>query len=98
MNQTVQKRPIKDERDQQIKTNSRSYALEWVTAATQIVTVLCVMKGNPAWKGTLSILFFGLAFSLFYQFDQYEEKPFKQVGVISFLIGLALLLWFAITD
>ena len=90
--------PVKDERDQFIQTNSRSYALEWATAATQIVTVLCAIKGNPAWKGTLSILFFSIAFSMFYHFKEYEEKPYKQVGVISFCIGLVLLFWFGIMD
>lgn len=41
-------RPIKDERDKQIETNAKSYALEWVTAVTQILTIICIVKGNPA--------------------------------------------------
>ena len=65
MKQPPRQRPLKDERDQQIETQSRSYALEFVTAAAQIVTVMCLIKGNPAWKGSLSILFFGIAFGLF---------------------------------
>ena len=59
MKQPPRQRPLKDERDQQIETQSRSYALEFVTAAAQIVTVMCLVKGNPAWKGSLSILFSG---------------------------------------
>lgn len=97
MNESVHKRPVKDERDKQIETASKSYALEWVTAVTQILTIICMIKGNPAWKGTLSILFFAVAFALFYKFRQYQAKPFKQVGIVFGLIGMILLIWFGIT-
>ena len=33
-------RPYKDERDQEIQTKSESHALEFVVAATQILTIL----------------------------------------------------------
>ena len=33
--QPPRQQPIKDERDKQIETNAKSYALEWVTAVTQ---------------------------------------------------------------
>ena len=82
------KRPIKDERDQQIDTAARSHALDFVVAATQVLTVLCAVKGNPAWKGSLSLLFLGGAAMLFYKYDQYEERPYRQVGVA---LGLAVL-------
>ena len=91
------KRPIKDERDQQIDTAARSHALDFVVAATQVLTVLCAVKGNPAWKGSLALLFLGGAAMLFYKYDQYEERPYRQVGVALGLIGLALLIWFGIT-
>ena len=97
MKQPPRKRPVKDERDQQIELHSKSYALEWVTAVTQILTIMCIVKGNPAWKGTLSILFFAVAFALFYQFDQYREKPFRQVGAAFLIIGMILLVWFGIS-
>lgn len=91
------KRPIKDERDRQIDTAARSHALDFVVAATQVLTVLCAVKGNPAWKGSLSLLFLGGSAMLFYKYDQYEERPYRQVGVALGLIGLALLIWFGIT-
>ena len=91
------KYPIKDERDQQIDTASRSHALDFVIAATQVLTVLCAMKGNPAWKGSLSLLFLGAAAMLFYKYGQYEARPYRLVGVVLGLIGLALLIWFGIT-
>lgn len=88
------KRPLKDERDKQIETNAKSYALEWVIAVTQILTIICIAKGNPAWKGTLSILFFGIAFTLFYKYKQYQEKPFRLVGAVFLMVGIGLLVWF----
>lgn len=97
MNQQPRQRPIKDERDEQIDTGSKSMALEFVIAATQVLTIICLVKGNPAWKGSLALLFIGGAASLFYKYDKYEEKPYIQVGVVLGLIGAALLFWFGIT-
>lgn len=97
MKEPSRQRPLKDERDRQIETGARSYALEWVIAVTQVLTVMCLIKGNPAWKGCLSILFFGVAFALFYQYGQYEEKPFRQAGVFFLIIGIGLLVWFGFT-
>ena len=33
---------------------------------------------------------------LFYKYSQYEARPYRQVGVVLGLIGLALLIWFGI--
>lgn len=97
MKREPRQRPIKDERDQQIETGARSYALEWVIAVTQVLTVMCLVKGNPAWKGCLSILFFGIAFALFYKYGEYQENPFRQVGIVFLIAGIVLLVWFGIT-
>lgn len=99
-------KPIKNERDKQtdvqaklreVEPRLKIHPLEYVIAATQILTVMCLIKGNPAWKGSLSLLFFGAAFGLFYKYRQYTEKPYLQVGVVLLLIGIALLVWFGIT-
>ncbi len=97
MRQSSPRRPVKDERDEQIDVQAKSYSLEYVTAATQILTFMCLIKGNSAWKGSLSLLFFGVAFALFYKYEKYTEKPYRQVGVIFLIIGIALLVWFGIT-
>lgn len=96
MNKKIQ-RPYRDERDRQIETRSRSHALDFVIAATQILTIMCLIKGNSAWKGSLSLLFIGGAAALFYKYDKYAEKPYIQVGAALGLIGFALLVWFGIT-
>ncbi|WP_326522331.1 DUF6442 family protein [Faecalispora sporosphaeroides] len=88
------KRPLKDERDEQIDTRSKSHALEFMIAATQVLTAMCLIKGNPAWKGSLALLFLGGAADLFYKYDQYSEKPYIQIGIVIGLIGIALLVWF----
>ena len=97
MKQPPQQRSMKDERDEQIDVHAKSYALEFMIAATQVLTIMCLVKGNPAWKGSLSLLFFGAAFGLFYKYQQYTEKPYRQVGVFLLLVGIALLIWFGIT-
>ena len=74
MKQPPRQRTIKDERDEKIGKDAKVYAFEWIIAITQVLTIMCIIKGNPAWKGTISILFFGVAFLLFYEFKQYEAK------------------------
>lgn len=97
MKQPPRQSPVKDERDKQIDVGAKSYSLEYVIAATQILTIMCLIKGNPAWKGSLSLLFFGVAFALFYKYRQYAEKPYRLVGMFFLIIGIALLVWFGIT-
>lgn len=55
------RRPYKDERDQEIQIKSENHALEFVVVTTQILTIICLFKGNPAWKGSLSLHFIGAA-------------------------------------
>lgn len=97
MKQRLKQRPLKDERDQQINTHSKSAALDFMIAATQILTLMCLLKGNPAWKGSLALLFIGGAARLFYKWDQYREQPYIQVGIGLGFIGVLLFIWFGFT-
>lgn len=90
-------RPIKDERDKQIEIRSKSHALDFIVASTQILTIMCLIKGNPAWKGSLALLFIGGAAQLFYKYDKYNEKPYIQVGIVLGIIGVLLFIWYGIT-
>lgn len=98
MKQQPKKRPIMDERDMQIEVRSKAHSLEYVTTVAMILTVLCLLKDNPAWKGSLSLAFFAAAFELFYKYRQYEEAPCRVAGVFFLIGGLVLLAWFAIAD
>ena len=91
MKQPPRPRPLHDERDRQIQTGARSFALEIVIALSQILTVVCAIKGNSAWRGTLSLLFLGCAAALFDQYRQYREKPYCQVASVMLLFGAGLL-------
>ena len=86
-----------DERDEQIDVMSKSYALEWIITITQIFTIMCVVKKNPAWKGGLSVSFFAVAFALFYKFKQYGERAFRRVGAAFMAVGTALIVWFGLS-
>lgn len=96
MNKNIQ-RASRDERDEQIDVSAKNYAMHFMVTAAEILTVICIVKGNPAWKGSLSILFFGMGAGLVYKYFKYKEKPFFAVGIIFGLIGAALLIWFGIT-
>lgn len=96
MKHTQRKKPIRDERDEQIEVQSKARSLEYVLSATTILTVICLIKGNPAWKGFISLAFFEAAFEIFYKYKQYEEKIYRIIGVIFLLVGIAFLAWFAI--
>lgn len=87
----------KDERDRDIQTKSESYALSFVIAATQILTIICLIKRNTAWKGSLALLFIGAATALIYKYRKYEEKPYLYVGTVLGVIGAALMIWFGIS-
>ncbi len=91
------KQPYKDERDQEIEVKSESYALEFLTAATQILTILCLIKGNTAWKGSLALLFVGAAAKLFYKYKNYNDKPYLYVSIGLCFIGILLFIWFGIS-
>ncbi len=86
-----------DERDEQIDVMSKSCALEWIITITQIFTIMCAVKKNPAWKGGLSVSFFAVAFALLYKYKQYGEKAFRQVGAVFMAVGAALLTWFGLS-
>lgn len=90
-------RLVKDERDEQIATQSESIALHFVITAAEVLTLMCLIKGNPAWKGCLGVVNFGVAVALLYKYLAYQEKLYAWVGIIFGLIGAALFVWFGIT-
>lgn len=60
-------KPLRDERDEMIDRDSKNWSLEIMICVTQILTVICAVKGNRAWRGSLSLLFFGVAAGLIYK-------------------------------
>ena len=81
MKNPPRERPVKDERDEVIDRDSRNRSLELMICATQVLTIICAVKGNSAWKGSLSLLFFGVAAALIYKYKMYGEKPYLYVGM-----------------
>lgn len=97
MNKSTIHKPLKDERDEQIDTDSKSIALNFITTAVEILTIMCLIKGNSAWKGCLGVLCVSVAVVLLYKYLAYKEKPYAWVSIIFALIGVALFVWFGIT-
>lgn len=97
MKEVAKDKRVKDERDEQINTDSKSMALDLMTAAAEILTIMCWIKGNSAWRGCLGVVCFGIAASLLYKYLAYQEKPYAWIGILFGLIGAALFVWFGIT-
>ena len=97
MKNPPRERPVKDERDEMIDRDSRNRSLELIICATQVLTIVCAVKGNSAWKGSLSLLFFGVAAALIYKYKMYGEKPYLYVGLVFRAMGAAFIAWFAVT-
>lgn len=97
MKQSQRQKPIRDERDEHIEVYSKAHSLEYVLTVSMILTVICLLKGNSAWKGSISLAFFAAAFEIFYKYKQYEEKLYRIVAAVFLLGGIAFMAWFAIT-
>lgn len=46
MTKPARKRPLKDERDVMIDRDAKNWSLELVICATQVLTVICAIKGR----------------------------------------------------
>lgn len=97
MERIKKQRPVYDERDENIDVQSKSSAWDFVFWAAQMVTVLLAVRGNSAWKCTLSLIFLGLAANLICRFRQYRETGFLAGGLAVGMIGAVLLVWFAVS-
>ena len=97
MNNPPRERPVKDERDKMIDRDAKNWSLELMICATQVMTLICAVKGNAAWKGCLSLLFFGVAAALLHKYGAYWERPYLGVGLASLAAGLALIIWFCVS-
>ena len=56
MRQSSPEDPLRTNEMNKFDVQAKSYSLEYVTAATQILTFMCLIKGNSAWKGSLSFV------------------------------------------
>lgn len=97
MNNPPRERPVKDERDKMIDRDAKNWSLELMICATQVMTLICAVKGNAAWKGCLSLLFFGVAAALLHKYGAYRERPYIGVGLASLAAGLVLIIWFCVS-
>ena len=82
----------KDERDQQIDVQSKSYAAEIMVAVSEILMIAALVKGNPLWRGFLSVSLTGCAAILIGRYRAYGERPYLYAGLVLGLATLALLI------
>lgn len=82
----------KDERDRQIEIQSKSYAAEIMVTISEILMIATLVKGNPLWRGFLSVALTGCAAILIHKYRTYDEKPYLYMGLVLGLAALALLI------
>ena len=88
------RRPLYDERDQEIEARANSQALGFGAGCLELFIVLCAVKGDPAWRGGLALLLLGMSASMLYRSSAYEEKPYLWGGLLLGALGATLLAWF----
>lgn len=82
----------KDERDQQIDVQSKSYAAEIMVTVAEILMIAALVKGSPLWRGFLSVALTGCAVGLIHKYTAYREKPYLYVGLALGVAALVLLI------
>lgn len=85
MKQPPRQRTIKDERDEKIGKDAKVYAFEWIIAITQVLTIMCIIKGNPAWKDREQYRYYFLAlhFYCFMNLSSMRQNPSSKLELFS---------------
>ena len=76
MKQPPRQRTIKDERDEKIGKDAKVYAFEWIIAITQVLTIMCIIKGNPYY-------FLALHFYCFMNLSSMRQNPSSKLELFS---------------
>ena len=92
----ISSKPNRPEEDSPESLKDRSTSLDFVIGAAEILLVICLVKGNSAWQGLLSVLFAGVGGGLISRYRRDKEKAFLWVGVLLLLLAATLLLWFTL--
>ena len=81
--------------EKQLETaRANSKALGFGAGCLELFTVLCAVKGDPAWRGGLALLLLGMSASMLYRSSAYEEKHYLWGGLLLGALGATLLAWF----
>ena len=74
MKKSIQ-RPLKDDRDEQIDVRSKYHALDFLIAATQIVTIMCIIKKIQHGKAVYQRYFWAVQPCYFTNMISIMRKP-----------------------
>ena len=77
-------------------SQDRALPLECAAAASQVLTLVCWIRGSGAWRGSLALLFLGLAAAHGWRFARDGCFPRFLLALFLAMTGAALLVWFAL--
>ena len=76
-----------------MKSPSPNLVLTMFIAVTQVITVICLVWDNPAFKHWFGLLLLeGAAQSLYY-YDHHREWGFLMTAAVLGIVGAGVLLW-----
>ena len=74
-----------------------AFPLECAAVASQALTLICWCRGDGAWKGSLALLFLGLAAAHGWRFAREGSFPRFLLALALAMAGAALLVGFALS-
>ena len=83
MKQPPRQRTIKDERDEKIGKDAKVYAFEWIIAITQVLTIMCIIKGIRHGKEQYRYYFLALHFYCFMNLSSMRQNPSSKLELFS---------------
>lgn len=72
------------------KIESQSLALEGLAAVSQIFVIICLARGDDAWRAFLAISLFGFTFLCYKRWSYRFEKQWAIIGFLCFLMAVIM--------
>lgn len=85
---------LRDERDREVDAQGAGKAGRAVLWAAQLLAVLCIWQGDPAWAALLALTFVFAAAQLFHRFAADREGPPLLLGLAAAAAAVGLAVWF----
>lgn len=82
---------LRDERDREVEADAGYQAGRVVLRVSQVLTAVCLLRGEPAWTALLSVTFVSAAVHCFCWFRNDRERAYLLLGLAASAAALGLL-------